>query len=352
MARRLFYRNVQASGHLDAFLVSAVFGLLAVRLYLHLTNYPALGSGGLHIAHMLWGGLLMMTAIIMLVSYLGTRIQRIAAIIGGLGFGVFIDELGKFITSNNDYFFQPTIGIIYAIFVVLYLTFNFLSRDYQRLSSREYQLNALVHIQEAIHNDMDMAEKERAATLLEGADSQNYITKALRKLLDQANTVPSRKPTWPRKLLNVLDNKYQQFWLRSTSAWRVKLFFLAEAAVFLLAVLYAAWENIADVTDVLGGDYSYSKVLMIAELVSAGVAAAFVIVGVIALRRSRLRAFEIFRRATLINIFLTEFFVFSREQLRAFPGFMFNLAILLLISYVIHQEVRTRRVARPKWARP
>lgn len=339
----MFYRNVQASGHLDAFLASAVFGLLAVRFYLQTTNYPTVGSGGLHIAHMLWGGLLMMVAIIMLVSYLGARVQRTAAILGGLGFGVFIDELGKFITSNNDYFFQPTIGIIYAIFVMLYLTFNFLSRDYQKLSSREYQLNTLVHIQEAILNDMDTTEKERAAALLEGADKRNYITKALRRLLDQVSTVPSKAPTWPRRILISLDKQYQQFWRRDTAAWRVKLFFLAEAAVFLVAVIYAAWDSVADVTDVLGGDYSYSKILLIAELVSAGVAACFVVMGVIVLRTSRLRAFEIFRRATLINIFLTEFFIFSREQLRAFPGFVFNLAVLLLITYVIHQEIRLRR---------
>lgn len=111
----------------------------------------------------------------------------------------------------------------------------------------------------------------------------------------------------------------------------------------MLGVLYAAWNSVSDVTDVLQGDYSYSKLLLIAELVSAGVASAFVVAGVVALRSSRLRAFEIFRRATLINIFLTEFFIFSREQLRAFPGFVFNLVLLLLITYVIQQEVRLRR---------
>lgn len=54
--------------------------------------------------------------LILLLAILGGRIRSTAAIIGGLGFGKFIDELGKFITSDNNYFFQPTVAINYAIF--------------------------------------------------------------------------------------------------------------------------------------------------------------------------------------------------------------------------------------------
>jgi len=33
----------------------------------------------------------------------------------------FIDELGKFITSDNNYFFQPTISLIYIVFIIIFL---------------------------------------------------------------------------------------------------------------------------------------------------------------------------------------------------------------------------------------
>src|SRR5688572_1651815 len=93
-----FQRNYRANDQLELFLVSAVTSLLAVRAYLHLSGYPQIGSGGLHIAHMLWGGFLMAAAIAMALTYLGRRIERISAVVGGIGFGIFIDELGKFIT--------------------------------------------------------------------------------------------------------------------------------------------------------------------------------------------------------------------------------------------------------------
>ncbi len=113
----MMYRSIRARDLLEIFFVSAVFSLLLVRFFLFVTGYPQLGGDGLHIAHMLWGGLLMLISITLLLAFLGRRVQQLAAVLGGLGFGVFIDEIGKFITSDNNYFFRPTIGILYAIFV-------------------------------------------------------------------------------------------------------------------------------------------------------------------------------------------------------------------------------------------
>src|SRR6266550_2141930 len=101
---------------LDTVLVCAVLTILIVRTQLYLTNYPQLGGHGLHIAHLLWGGLLMLIALLVLLAFIGRHIQSSAALLGGIGFGTFIDELGKFITSDNNYFFQPAIPLIYIIF--------------------------------------------------------------------------------------------------------------------------------------------------------------------------------------------------------------------------------------------
>ena len=93
MRHQILYRNARAGDLLDVFLVSAITSLLLVRFYLYITGYPQLGYGSLHIAHMLWGGLLMMAAIVITLSFLGIKSRQLAAVIGGAGFGVFIELL-------------------------------------------------------------------------------------------------------------------------------------------------------------------------------------------------------------------------------------------------------------------
>ena len=53
-----FVRSFYGEDLLENFLVSAVASVLLIRLFLSLTDYPQIGGPGLHLAHMLWGGLL------------------------------------------------------------------------------------------------------------------------------------------------------------------------------------------------------------------------------------------------------------------------------------------------------
>ena len=154
----LLVRNLQAGQLRETFLVSAVASLLAVRFFLSLTGFPKVGGGGLHIVHMLWGGGLMVTGLLFLLAYLGERIRRIAAVIGGVGFGLFVDELGKFISSDNNYFYRPAIALIYAVFVLFFLRLRTFERH--RLASEDVFLaNALVLLQDAAIHDLNPKEK-------------------------------------------------------------------------------------------------------------------------------------------------------------------------------------------------
>lgn len=71
------------------------------------------------------GGLLMLLAIYLLLSYIGPVVRPAAALVGGVGFGLFIDEVGKFITSDNNYFYQPTAAIVCVVFVLIVLGSRF-----------------------------------------------------------------------------------------------------------------------------------------------------------------------------------------------------------------------------------
>jgi hypothetical protein len=108
--RRPVTRSLSIGGLHEIFLVSSIGMILIIRLQLWATNYPKLGSGRLHFAHLLWGGLLMLVAIGILLSFVDRHLRVPAAVLAGAGFGFFIDEVGKFVTSNHDYFFLPTRG--------------------------------------------------------------------------------------------------------------------------------------------------------------------------------------------------------------------------------------------------
>lgn len=334
-----FHRNVRVRDQLELFLLAAASSLLLVRFYLHLTGYPQIGAGGLHVAHMLWGGALMLIALVVLLSFLGVRAQRIAALVGGAGFGAFIDELGKFITHDNNYFYQPAVGLIYAIFIILYLTFNFLSRE-SRHTSRTYQLNALSQLEEAIVRDMDPTEKARVGKLLAKADQNDPITQKLQTLLGSMRTVPSAPPRRAARFVMWLDGKYKAFWSHRDSALLVRIFFVVQILVFAAAVLGNLYMGLDDVLDLFRGSVPFTMWLAVGQLVSVVIAGAYIAWGVLLLPSSHMRAYEQFRRATLVNIFLTQFFMFSRIEFGALPGFLFNLALLGAIGYAIRQEQR------------
>src|SRR2546423_9157689 len=95
LTRPFFIRNLDAGKLLETFLVSAVAAFLGVRFFLGVTGYPRLGGGGLHIAHMLWGGTLMVAGVLLLLSYLGQRMRRAAAVGGRLGLRLLLDQPGQ-----------------------------------------------------------------------------------------------------------------------------------------------------------------------------------------------------------------------------------------------------------------
>ncbi len=348
MFKKTFIRNVRADGLLELFLVSAVTSLLAVRFYLYVSGYPQIG-GDLHIAHMLWGGALMLTALIFNFSFIGYRILRLSALVGGVGFGIFIDELGKLITKDNNYFYQPTIGLIYAIFIALFILFRFIAERNNTLTSREYVINAIVQLEEAALDDMDDTEKQKIQSLLKHADKNDLVTRALQRLITDV-AVTTKRQTFIQKAGDKISDYYKHFIVNKHAAAIVRWFFGLQSFILVAGMLLNSYRTIQQFITAGFAQLDVSHFFLIAQAISIAVSIIFIIWGMFELRTSRLRAYGQFHRATLVALFLTEFFAFYRLQFRALPGFIFNLAILGVIVFLTHQERKVRRQMAQKAA--
>ena len=156
---RFALRSYDSGRRLDLFLVCAVGSVIGNRVFLIATGYPQLGNGTLHISHAIWGAFMMVIAIIFSISFLAPNNRTFIAFIGGCGFGWFIDELGKFITRDVDYFFQPTIALIYIVFVAMYLVFRGIQR--REYTTDEAVLNGLEAVKSAAIGELERTAPRR-----------------------------------------------------------------------------------------------------------------------------------------------------------------------------------------------
>lgn len=332
-----FIRNIDAGILYENFLVSAVSAILIIRFYLNVTGYPQIGGSGFHIAHMLWGGLLMLIAQIILLGFLNRQTRHLAATIGGFGFGVFIDELGKFLTSDNNYFFQPTVAIIYVIFISLFILSRAIER-YRKFSPHEYLINALEITKEVIAQDLDEQEQHHARLYLSKSDQNNPFTLALTQELGKTKAIPVEKPNIISQIKRRLSQFYFQIITKPWFARIVIIFFALQAINALVHVSYIIiidWFELSTVFNLVVPILSVSEWT---ELIFSTFAALFVIAGTIRIHTSRLEAFYLFKRSLLISIFFVQFFSFYQDQFYALTGLLVNIVVLVALDYMINQE--------------
>jgi hypothetical protein len=374
-------RNLDADEFFESFLIAAVAAILGIRGFLHLSGYPTVGGESLHVAHMLWGGVGMLVALGLLLGFLGKPAKSAAAVIGGAGWGTFIDELGKFLTHDNDYFFEPTFALIYVTFVLMYVAWE---RLHSRTLSRQDALaNALELMLEAVRKDMDAEEQRRALDLLARSDPSDAVARSLSRALAEVELAPASRPgllyrarrgmrdlyRWLVRrrwfataligffVLHALNTIVQTVVVMREFATALALvsFGLLLAGVLLrpgrsdratrisvpaaVAVLVAALLAAAAVAHQLLPHLSFFEW---AELVSSVVPALFVLVGIVRLRGSRLEAYRTFKTAVLTMIFITQFFAFYHQQLLALFGLATNILVWLTLRGMIQQEERLR----------
>jgi hypothetical protein len=317
----------------ESFLVAAVGSFLGIRALLALSSYPQLGGNGLHIAHMLWGGLLMLAALLLVIGFLDRPVLHLATIVGGLGFGTFVDEIGKFVTSDNDYFFRPAVALIYVMFIVIFLVARTLAGR-SELEPRESLGNALDRLEMVFDRPIEEGDRATIVQLLNDAEPRSSLAPLLRRyvagLPSQAESDDAEE--WiDRHIVGGYDALLAKPWFERAVA--VVFGGYAIAAVIGVVILAAAGQSV-------GQDAPEATLGQVASTLVGGI---LIGIGVVALPISRLTAYRWFLRGLLVWILVAQVFVFYTSQLAGITGLAIDLVAYTAVRFALDREVKAAK---------
>lgn len=276
-------RRAYSFEYLLNFYISSIVALLGTRFYLDVLGYPIIGGQTLHISHALVGGIFMGAALFVQMLFIGRRISQVSSIIGGIGFGLFIDEVGKLVTRDYDYFYQPAVVIIYFLYLGLFALL-YKIRYATPLTPEEQKANA----------DIDV-------------EAQTGIV-------------------W--KLQLAMHQKYKQLVIQPKFQVGIQwMLYVYAGVVFINTIRIMAFNRTT-----LEGLMSFGQ--LISNLIAAGC----IVYGVTQLKISRKIAYVWYQRAILIWIFFTQVFVFYEDQFSAV--FYLGISVLLFagVRYARDEE--------------
>lgn len=323
---------------LEWFLLTAITTILVIRTQLWLTNYPQLGGGGLHIAHLLYGGIFMLIAIWVGLIYLNRGGRTTSAIIGGVGFGFFIDELGKFITSDNNYFFKPAAGIIYIVFIILFLTIRELSRR-QLLDQKTALANAMSFMPATVSGEFRRDDLEVANQLLDQADQDDPRTQRIRQYFKEAALAPSKAPSRISRFIDRMHSRITAVTRKPRfKPWVIGIV-ITWGVLSLLGIIDLQVDlgiQVQTANDVPNQSVDF---LDVARTLSILTSVIFVCLGVYKMRKDdHQAAYRYFGRALLISIFVTRVFSFVEAQFGAVFGLVLDIVLYSAIAELASQD--------------
>jgi hypothetical protein len=327
-------RDTAAVRHLVTFLVASVVTVLTTRAALAATGYPQLGGGGLHLAHVLWGGLLMALAFMLLLSYVGPAPRSLGAVLGGVGFGLFIDEVGKFVTSDNDYFYAPTAAIIYLVTVLLVLVVEGL-HGRRAHHPAEYLAVAVDRLTAGLAGGFTPTAREEARALAAkgaGEPGAELVAGLIDAVPDDDTDVPDPVRGGVDRVVRWFDALVDRAW----AAWLVVSALLLVGVTQALVGLRVARGQVPGLPEWTG----------VAILAAVGASVVLLAVGVAVGRRNHLRGAVWVRRAVLISLLFTQLLVFRAVQWTAAFGLLLDVLAYMALEVALREErmVRARDV--------
>ncbi len=332
--RRYFVRSTDLAHRLDLFLVAAIASVIGNRVFLVITGYPQVGNGTLHISHTIWGGLMMAIAIILATAYLSPTIRGVFPVLGGIGFGFFVDEVGKFITRDVNYFFKPAFSLIYLTFLTMFFVFRAIER--KRFGPNEGVVNALEALKAAVVGKLDEPHRHDALDLLRASNADSELASRVAELLHE---VPVLAPSEPSQMARAASRARDRYF-----RWTERPSFLGTVtALFMLWVVAFVGSVVVLVSDG-GGVEGFSEWMCVVGETASTV---LIIAGIVRLRSARLVAYRFFDAGLLVSLLFTQIFVFEQAQLAG----TIDLGVTLIYWILLRSAIRAEQKHAAEQAR-
>ncbi|KKQ97190.1 MAG: hypothetical protein UT23_C0016G0007 [Candidatus Woesebacteria bacterium GW2011_GWA1_39_12] len=350
-----------AGRYLMVTLISFAVSVIVTRVFLQVTNYPQLAWGEIHIAHLLFGGFFLFVAALLPLVLSNRSVFVISAVLSGAGVGLFIDEVGKFITQANDYFYPPAMPIIYAFFLLVTLIY-FQVRKMPRKDARAELYRSFDSLSEILDYDLEPHElaslKRRLKYVSQKKDSPAYaeLAKKLLKFLDSKDLklVPQKHNLFTR-LVSRLEKSEEEFvgrsfykaalvlWLTTSGAIAIGDLVRSFTAFFSSEALFALASRLVS-SGVLVSDASIYWFL-VRLVLEALVGISLIVSAFLLAKGAEKTGISIAYYGILLSLTTVNLLVFYFDQTRAFFSTLGQLTLFLLIIHFRHRFLVLQEIA-------
>ena len=229
-------------------LVTFALTVVALRGILMLTDYAQIGNDAVHIGHVLWGGLALFAAALLLLVVSNRWALVLGAVLSGGGVGLFIDEVGKFVTQSNDYFTPAAAPIIYALFLATVLVYLRVRRPPAR-DVRGELYRALEQMSGVLDHEMSRHDLNELARRLEQIQASAHDEAGHRLAASLLAFVEAERP----RIVELQPGRMQRLFAH-VRAWARRVFTRSRLHAFLVFTL------------VVGGVYAVLDMALLAFL--------------------------------------------------------------------------------------
>ncbi len=347
-------RRERAAEYVLIFVVSFAISEIIIRLFLEFAGYPQIAFSIFHFSHVLWGGLLMLIAVMMMLVYSNTWVLRLGSLLSGAGFALFIDEVGKYITKDYNYHYEPALPIIYIVFLLVFLVYIYLHKD-KRETPRQMFYDVLDDCKDILDLDLSLSEKNEIEKKLEAiskSDEQPEIRNFAASLLTYLKSInyqKEMKKSWlGQKFFSIREKikKYRKthkilFWIMLLLAAVSAAYSIINSAALGIGVLQSRDNMVPALQDVFRSNFPdmvprrIDFALLLAQWMINFFVGATILAGLFSILARRKGGSAIIKFALVFSLCSSDIIMLYYNQLSQLGPMLLKLAA---ISYLIFYE--------------